>query len=162
MTKANRPAVYIRYERQHSYIEQTVIFVHLFRTAGTTLYRVIDRNFYRDSYFIRRTPHHYCYHLIHDNQLSLADFIHCRQDIMLDNVQTRFLSGLETGHEVGFGKCARDVLEAAKRNLGHFAVVGLIVNQRLSPFIRLYWEARKVSVRTMVRKWIQLWHSSPA
>jgi hypothetical protein len=166
--------------------EQAVIFVHIFRTAGTTLYRVIDRNFSHGSIFtfpvdgtvedlkklgdsdkhkirvirghlgfglheslpqpcayltllrdpvertvsyycfIRRTPDHYCYHLIHDNQMSLEDFIKCRQDIMLDNVQTRFLSGLETGHEVGFGQCTRDMLETAKRNLReHFAVVGL-------------------------------------
>jgi Galactose-3-O-sulfotransferase len=278
--------------------EQTVIFVHVFRTAGTTLYRIIDRNFSQGSvytvpengtveefkklsdphkrrirvlrghlgfglhqsmpqpcayvtllrepvermisyyYFICRTPDHYCYHLIRDNQMRLEDFIRCKQDIMIDNIQTRFLSGLETGYGVGFGQCTRDMLEAAKRNLErHFAVVGLtegfdstllllkralgwrrlayvrhnvtsnrpekrkisqaaldaiaevnaldtelyeyaqmlfeeqvrrqgpsfaqevkdfqIVNQRLSPFIRLYWEARKVSVRTMIRKWIK-------
>jgi len=34
-----------------------------------------------------------------------------------------------------------------------------IADRRLSPFIRLYWKARKVSVRTMIRKWIQPWHS---
>lgn len=76
--------------------------------------------------FVRRTPRHYSYDLVTSNKMSLADFIASKKDCMLDNAQTRLLSGLESGHEVPFGECGPDMLEAAKRNLRDaFAVVGL-------------------------------------
>ncbi len=77
--------------------------------------------------FVRRTPRHYSYDLVTSNGgMSLEDFIKSGKDCMLDNAQTRLLSGLESGHEVPFGECGPAMLEAAKRNLRDaFAVVGL-------------------------------------
>jgi hypothetical protein len=166
--------------------EPTVIFLHIPRTAGTTLYRIIERHYkkahiytvwmdgtpdefknlsqsrraairvlrghtgwglheflpgpasyftlLRDPiervisyyYFIRRAPRHYCHDLVTSNDMSLRDFLESQADPMADNAQTRLLSGLETGQELGFGECTEELLEIAKRNLReNVAVVGL-------------------------------------
>jgi hypothetical protein len=283
--------------------EQTVIFVHIPKAAGTTLDYIINRNLPQQSiytmlkdsslddfknlsdlrksqirlvrghigfglhrflpkpcayftllrepiertisyyYYIRCATDHWWHDRVNAENMSLFDFINLRLDASADNGQTRLLSGLETGYEVEFGKCDRQMLEAAKINLReHFTVVGLveefdatllllqrgfgwrklayvkqnvstnrpkrreipqatldaiarvnsldaelyeyaktlfeeqvrqhgasfarevrdfqIANRRLNPFIRLYWEARKVSVRSMVRKWIRPRHNA--
>jgi hypothetical protein len=166
--------------------EQTVIFVHIPATAGTTLDYIIKQNLPRGSvytisedgtfddfknldhsrksqirllhghvgygvhkylpepcayitllrdpidrvisyyYFVRRTPEHYLYDQGYAKNMSLLDFVNLESDVLVDNCQTRLLSGLETGWEVGFGQCTGEILETAKRNLReHVAVVGL-------------------------------------
>jgi hypothetical protein len=75
-------------------------------------------------YFSRRTPKHAYYDQV--NTKSLLDYINLGLDMSVDNFQTRLLSGLETGFEVGFGQCTDEMLETAKRNLReNFSVVGL-------------------------------------
>jgi hypothetical protein len=166
--------------------KQTIIFLHIPKTAGTTLHRIIERHYPRDRiytfwqdgspedfenlsharrsefymlrghvgfgvhellpgpstyftvlrepidrvvsyyYFVRRTSQHYCHELVTSNNMSLKEFVNSRRDFMVDNGQTRMLSGLGQGHELGFGKCTKEHLEKAKRNLQEkFSVVGL-------------------------------------
>ncbi len=165
---------------------QTVIFLHIPKTAGTTMYRILDRTYGRRRIFVvgadgpaealgrlpearraelravaghagfglhrflpescayftllrepidrtisyyafaKRTPEHYCHDWIHENDVSLVDFIESKIDRMVDNGQTRLLAGLPTGQEAEYGQCTRDMLETAKRNLrDYFPVVGL-------------------------------------
>jgi hypothetical protein len=166
--------------------EQAVIFLHVPKTAGTTLHRIIERQYRPEQvysfgplahesinefqnmsearraeirmlkghmgfglheylpgpstyftvlrepiervisyyYFVRRTPQHYLYDFISSDDKSLKGFIESRINIMLDNAQTRMISGV--WYELGFGECTEAVLEAAKRNLReNFTVVGL-------------------------------------
>lgn len=166
--------------------EQTVIFLHIPKTAGTTLHKIIERQYRSKNtftigrishvsieefknlsaarraeirmikghldfglheyvpgpstyfailrepiervvsffYWIRRTPHHYLYESMISQDTNLKEYLESRSNIMLDNAQTRMLSGV--WYDLGFGECTAEVLETAKRNLReHFAVVGL-------------------------------------
>jgi hypothetical protein len=104
--------------------------LHEYLPGGATYFTVLRDPIERViSYYysVRRTPHHYCYDMIMSNDMGLKDFVESRADPMVDNGQTRLLSGMmESGWEFGFGQCTEDVLEAAKENLcNNFAVVGL-------------------------------------
>lgn len=164
----------------------TVLFVHIQKTAGTTLYQIIARNyrtrevfalfpnleaqrskyigmssaekgkirlimghmhygmhelvpgpsayftFLREPidrvisqyYFIRRSPLHPAHRHIVVNNLDLKTVLERGLDAMLFNAQVRVLSGARLG--LPPGKCTKDHLELAKRNLrDHFEVVGL-------------------------------------
>jgi len=75
-------------------------------------------------YFVRRISHHYLHDFVVDNDLSLLEYLDSRQSIMMDNFQTRLVSGV--WDRFPFGECPDDILEQAKDNLRkHFAVVGL-------------------------------------
>ncbi|MEM7396105.1 MAG: sulfotransferase family 2 domain-containing protein, partial [Verrucomicrobiota bacterium] len=166
--------------------DRTVIFLHIPRTAGTTLHTIIDRHYRageaysfgpiaqasleylhnlpleersrfkmikghmgfglseklagRSTYFtllrepidrtvsffyyIRNDVHHYFHTAIHENEMSLADFIRNRKPLMFDNAQTRLIAG--EWLDVPFGRCTPAMLEKAKAHLeDHFSVVGL-------------------------------------
>ena len=166
--------------------EETVIFLHLPKTAGTTLHRILDREypgsavftigvdahadieqFYelpeaeleqvqllrghmpfglhehlpqaaryftmlRDPiervisnyYYIRRSPEHYLYPTLQATGWDLAALLHSQLPVMLDNGQTRLLSGV--WGDVGYGKMDESHLALAQRHLrDYFAVVGL-------------------------------------
>jgi len=188
--------------------ERTVIFVHIPKTAGTTLYQIIDRNYAPDAihtarpadmvraiktlddarkakirilrahagfglheslpgpwayftilrdpiervisyyYDICRTPQHGWHKQA--KSMGLKGFVESGLDAMMENGQTRLASGLEVGYEVGFEGTAfaQEVKDFQK------------ANRLLSPFMRLYWEARKVPVRTLVRQWTRLGHDT--
>jgi hypothetical protein len=195
--------------------QQTVIFLHIPRTAGTTLNRIIDRHYRKDFiytlwidgsldvfkelnstrrseirvlrghagfglhkfvpgtaayftilrnpieraisyyYFIRRTPHHYCYDLATSDDMDLKGFLESKADPMADNAQTRLIAGLETGQEIGFGECTEELLEAAKRNLReNISVVGLteefdttlLLLRKAFGWQRLFYARQNVSV----------------
>ncbi|HIP69944.1 MAG TPA: hypothetical protein EYH05_00935 [Anaerolineae bacterium] len=77
-------------------------------------------------HFIRRSPRHYCYDRVTQNKLSLEEFLTGQIDTLADNGQTRLLANLETGHEIPFGQCSKEMLTQAKYNLQtNMAVVGL-------------------------------------
>lgn len=77
-------------------------------------------------HFIRRSPHHYCYDRVTQNNLSLEEFLTSQMDTLADNGQTRLLANLQTGHEIPFGQCTTETLNQAKHNLkANMAVVGL-------------------------------------
>jgi hypothetical protein len=164
--------------------KQTVIYLHIPKTAGTTLHRIIERQYppeqiysfdethdfddfqsltearkarirvfkghmifglhelipepstyctvLRDPveraisnyHFARHTPQHHHYNLITSQNLSLEGYLESKAAPMMDNGQTRMLSG--GWYILPFGECTDQVLEAAKANLRErFAVVGL-------------------------------------
>ncbi len=75
-------------------------------------------------YFIRRTSHHYLHDFIRSEELDLKAFVESKAHVMIDNAQTRIISGVWHGPK--FGECTHETLEMAKRNLREdFAVVGL-------------------------------------
>lgn len=92
-------------------------------TYMTVLRRPVDRviSYY---YFIRRTAHHYLHDSVKSEELNLRMFIESKAHVMIDNAQTRILSGV--WHGPAFGECTPEMLEMAKNNLHEsFAVVGL-------------------------------------
>jgi hypothetical protein len=166
--------------------EQTVIFLHIPKTAGTTLHRIIERHYPPEHvfslgpmaqesirefknlsearraeirmlkghmgfglhefvpgpstyftllrepidrvisfyYFVCRTHQHYLYDFVQSGHIGLKDFVESHATFMVDNAQTRMLSGVWL--EVGFGECTKETLEQAKRNLREsFTVVSL-------------------------------------
>lgn len=75
-------------------------------------------------YFMLQEPQYQYYDIITSSHMNLKKFIESEIDIMMDNVQTRMLSG--KGAQLAFGTCTEEVLETAKKNLReHFTVVGL-------------------------------------
>lgn len=163
----------------------TVIFLHLPKTAGTTLHNIINRQYPRQAihsfgpdavaavaaframpeaeranirllkghmpfglhtylpqpaayftmlrdpvdrviseyYFARRNPAHYLHWLIVEQNLSLVEALEAQVHVMLNDAQTRLLSGV--WGEVPFGEMTAEHLEQAKRNLAHCTIVGL-------------------------------------
>jgi hypothetical protein len=92
-------------------------------TYITMLRDPIDRviSFY---YFIQQTRQHYLYTYSEFEGMDLKELVESGLTKMVDNGQTRLISGLWL--EAGFGECDRAMLEQAKRNLRtHFSVVGL-------------------------------------
>jgi hypothetical protein len=167
-------------------IPYSIIFLHIPKTAGTTLYRIMDRHYQKKSiytiwqdgtldefkqlnearrshirllrghfglgldellrgptayftflrepiervisyyHYVRRSPGHYCYEQVTSRRMSLKEFVESRLDPMVDNAQTRLLSGLATGQEIPFGQCPPDLLERARQNLhDRMTVIGL-------------------------------------
>ena len=165
---------------------ETLIFLHLPKTAGTTLHRILDREYpaeeiftiqedahadiarfkalpaghkanlkllrghmgfglhqqfaqrcryftmLRDPvervisyyYFILRQPTHYLYQAIQENQWDLKQLLESGLPLMMDNGQTRLLSGV--WGERPFGQVGEIEYTSARRNLdNHFAVIGL-------------------------------------
>lgn len=165
---------------------QTIIFLHIPKTAGTTLNQVIDRQYpakqvysfgpvaqesleaykqmpevertrfrvvrghmgfgfhqwvpgaatyftiLRDPidrvisfyYFVQRTRQHYLYNYLEFDGMDLKDLVESHVTTMVDNGQTRMISGVWL--DARFGECDETTLEQAKRNLReHFSVVGL-------------------------------------
>ncbi len=75
-------------------------------------------------YHVLRDPTHYLYPYTEEGQLGIADFLKSKVPVMLNNGQTRLLSG--RWEDVPFGECDAEMLEIAKRNLHeHFILVGL-------------------------------------
>jgi hypothetical protein len=163
---------------------KTVIFLHIPKTAGSTLLRIIERQYdpseiyslylrqdfqafdslaeaqkeeiriYRghvifgwdqclpqpatyftilrdpveraisNYYFTRTYDDHHHYDLIHSQNLSLAAYLESKEELMMDNGQTRMLSG--GYYTMDYGELSREALEAAKANLrDNIEVVGL-------------------------------------
>ncbi len=76
--------------------------------------------------FIRRSPKHYCFKQITQNNLDLEAFIRSKSDTLADNGQVRLLANLETGHEIPFGKLTDKHLQQAKNNLQtRIEIIGL-------------------------------------
>jgi hypothetical protein len=75
-------------------------------------------------YFVQRLSNHYLHEYVYDQSWSLAQFIESGVTIMMDNFQTRLLSG--AWDKPAYGACTPDLLAQAKQNLqNHFDVVGL-------------------------------------
>lgn len=131
----------------------TLIFLHIPKTAGTTLSRVIERQYpRRHTFTIMPTPGPYTYVTFMRDPLKrvLSHYAHARRDPRhnlypymsrmtlkealkqkiyvaqaFDNFQTRLISG--AWHTVPFGELDESVLQTAKENLQRtFSVVGLV------------------------------------
>jgi hypothetical protein len=89
----------------------------------TVLREPIDRvvSFY---YFVRQNDAHYLHDFASTVDLGLAGFMRSGASVMLDNAQTRLISGVWS--QVPYGELSPDALELAKRRLrDRFDVVGL-------------------------------------
>lgn len=90
-------------------------------------------------YFIKRTKTHYLHDHLCEDDVNLTCFIENKSHVMIDNAQTRILSGV--WQEPEFGACDREILNEAKRNLQRdFAAVGLVekFDESLLLFARLF------------------------
>lgn len=87
-------------------------------------------------YFIRGNPKHWYHEELARSNMGLEEFVRVAGDPGVDNEQTRFLSGRGSGemlwrdaegrlHGSEPTAIGREALEAAKRNLDRFLVVGL-------------------------------------
>ncbi len=101
--------------------------VHQYLPGPTTYFTVlrdpVDRviSYY---YFIRRTASHYLHDFISEGEIDLKSFIESKAHVMIDNAQTRVISGVWHGPK--FGQCSPEMLERAKQHLqDEFAVIGL-------------------------------------
>ena len=89
----------------------------------TMLREPVDRvvSFY---YFVRRNGEHYLHDFSNTTGAGLAEFMRSNASVMLDNAQTRLISGI--WEHVPYGELSADALELAKRRLrDRFDVVGL-------------------------------------
>lgn len=88
----------------------------------TLLREPIDRvvSFY---YYVRREPEHYLYEYTEVAGHTLREVIEARVTPMMDNFQTRLISGV--WNAVPFGEMTEEFLERAKANLATYDVVGL-------------------------------------
>ncbi|MFP4394875.1 MAG: sulfotransferase family 2 domain-containing protein [Anaerolineales bacterium] len=75
-------------------------------------------------YHVLRDPTHYLYPYTEAGRMGLADFLKSKAPVMLNNGQTRLISGI--WEKTPFGACDAEMLETAKRNIReHFVLVGL-------------------------------------
>lgn len=75
-------------------------------------------------YFIRTHPEHYLHEQVNAAEMSLETFVRRRQSIMVDNLQTRFVSGAWV--EPIYGACDAETLARAQENLrDNIVLVGL-------------------------------------
>lgn len=76
-------------------------------------------------YYVKRTPRHYLYQRVHDENMNLATYVSSHITEELDNGQVRQLCGVD--RDIPWGACRREHLEQAKRNIDqHFSVAGLL------------------------------------
>lgn len=75
-------------------------------------------------HYVRHNPEHYLNGYVLRDDLTLLAFLERRATLMMDNFQTRLISGV--GHDAPYGAYPADMLEQAKQNLRTaFTVVGL-------------------------------------
>lgn len=75
-------------------------------------------------YFVRQNGDHYLHDFSSTAGMGLAEFMNSGASVMLDNAQTRLISGV--WDQVPYGELSPDALELAKRRLrDRFDVVGL-------------------------------------
>ena len=75
-------------------------------------------------YHVLRDPTHYLYPYTEAGRMGLADFLKSKVPVMLNNGQTRLVSGI--WEKTPFGACDAEMLETAKQNIReHFVLVGL-------------------------------------
>lgn len=100
----------------HEYLPNPAVYFTLVRDP---IQRVVSHY-----YHVLRDPNHYLFPYTENGRLGLAAFLETKVPVMLDNGQTRLISGVwET---VPFGACDEEVLQVAKTNLDeHFVLVGL-------------------------------------
>lgn len=78
-------------------------------------------------YYLLGREGHYLRDHISAGQMDIAAFLESGIDLMVDNPQTRLISG--AGFDVGFGQCNNEMLAVAKDNLVRFfSVAGLTEN----------------------------------
>jgi hypothetical protein len=201
--------------------ERAIVFLHIPKTAGTTLHRIIERQYRPEElyspgltkghqvgelaklseerraeirmfrghmgfgvdrhlpvpatymtilrepidrvvsyyYFIRRTPDHYLHDFVEFGETDLKTFVDSKAHVMIDNAQTRVLSGV--WHGPPFGGCTEEMLETAKSNLrDRFAVVGLterfdetlLLMKRAFGWRNVFYTRQNVSSRRPSRK----------
>jgi len=102
----------------HNYWTQSAIYITLLRHPVA---RIISHY-----YYVLRTPGHYLHNKVTSKKMSLSDYVDSGVSPELTNGQTRLISGVEKVDSVnGNEPVSADILEVAKRNLNHFAAVGL-------------------------------------
>lgn len=75
-------------------------------------------------YFILRTPQHYLHDMVAKNNMSLKALLESEMALMMNDGQTRLLSGV--WGKAAFGDCSPADLELARQHLSqYFSVVGL-------------------------------------
>jgi len=94
-------------------------------TYVTVLRNPIDQVLSHYSYILAHKREGHCVRdAILAQRMSLVDYVRSGISLMVNNAHTRLISGV--GHDVGFGQCTIEMLQAAKDNLKqHFSVVGL-------------------------------------
>jgi len=128
-------------KRQYKYISGHVEFFLLQsfperHFSFTLLRNPLDR-IVSTYYFILRAEGHHLYRTLHDNKLSLTDFVEGKLWHEIDNGMCRRISGI--CGSVPYGECGEDVLRLAKHNLAHnISFVGLQERFDESLFLLLY------------------------
>jgi hypothetical protein len=119
---------------------------HYFTMLRNPLRRAVS---YYDHVY--RIDEHYCHDLLHQEQMSLADFARAGIDVMMDNGQTRMLASAL--YDIPYGQLTADVLAEAKKNLDTCLLVGLteqfdqslLLMRRLFGWHKLFYARRNVS-----------------
>lgn len=100
----------------HEYLPQPAVYFTILRDPVA---RVIS--YYN---YILRTPPHYLYETVTNNNMSLQDLLESELPLMMNDGQVRLIAGV--WGEPAFGQVTTGMLETAKKNLtDSFIVVGL-------------------------------------
>jgi hypothetical protein len=100
----------------HEYLPGSVVYFTVLRDPVA---RVIS--YYN---YIRRTPPHYLYDVVTQQNMSLPDLLESKLPLMMNDGQVRLISGV--WGEPAFGGVTEEMLEKAQKNLARsFIVVGL-------------------------------------
>jgi hypothetical protein len=101
----------------HEYIPQSSTYATMIRNP---IDRIISHYF-----FVRKTPSHYLYKRVIDQNISLDEYVSSGLSTELNNGQTRFLAGTRC-EDYPHEKCPIEILEIAKKNLiDYFSYVGI-------------------------------------
>lgn len=106
----------------------TIYGVHQYLKRQSTYFSFVREPISRvisDYYYLLRNKAYPNHDYVIENELTLKEYVLSGKSKLVDNFQTRVLSGL--GESVAFDQCSQEMLEQAKKNISNqFVLLGIV------------------------------------